>query len=161
MSFLAKIEEGVEAGLRRFGVAVLQLTLGLVYVWFGWLKLVDASPIIPVIRVAFREMPYPFFPYLLGSWEIVIGAGLLLPFLPLPRRIETAIVRIALLLLFLQLCGTFAAAILAPAAFFSPTLPYLTVVGEFLMKNLVFAAAGLVIAGHLRTPDDTFRRFED
>lgn len=154
MPFLVRIEEGVELWLRRFGVAALQLTLGLVYIWFGWLKLVDASPIMPVIRVAYRDMPYPFFPYLLGSWEIAIGAGLLLPFLPLPRWLEKASVRAALLLLFLQLCGTFVAAILAPAAFFSPALPYLTVVGEFLIKNLVFAAAGLVIAGHLRAPDE-------
>jgi uncharacterized membrane protein YkgB len=45
--------------------------------------------------------------------------------------------------------GTFAALLLAPSLFFHHgNLLWLTVEGEFVMKNMVLVAAGLVIAGH-------------
>jgi len=51
------------------------------------------------------------------------------------------------------MAGTFAATTLAPSLFFHRGNPLrLTVEGEFVIKNVVLAAAGLVIAGHELRP---------
>ena len=129
--------------LRRQSVAALRLTLGLVFLWFGLLKLFDASPVTELLKQTYSFMPPEPFALALGVWEVSVGVGLLV------RRA----LRCTLALLWLHMAGTFVALLLAPSLFFHHGNPlWLTVEGEFVMKNVVLVAAGLVIAGHCVEP---------
>jgi uncharacterized membrane protein YkgB len=125
--------------LRRRSVAALRLTLGLVFLWFGLLKLLDASPVTELLKQTYSFMPLRLFALGLGAWEVLVGVGLL----------AKRALRCTLALLWLHMAGTFVALLLAPALFFHHGNPlWLTAEGEFVMKNMVLVAAGLVIAGH-------------
>ena len=125
--------------LQRRSVTALRLTLGLIFLWFGVLKLFDASPVMEILKHTYSFMPLKLFALTLGAWEVLVGVGLL---------VKRAL-RCTLALLWLHMTGTFVALLLAPALFFHHGNPlWLTVEGEFVMKNMVLVAAGLVIAGH-------------
>lgn len=156
IAFLRSLDQNLDAWFRRYGLAVLQISLGGMFLWFGALKIVDQSPFVPVLNTAFRFQPLPLaidqIRLIFGVMELTVGVSLLLPIVALPRRIELLCVRAAVVLLLVQLGAMFAAAASFPFQFFFPTLPYVTVVGEFLVKQIVFVAAAMVIAGHLKTP---------
>lgn len=131
------------ASLRRHGVKALRVALGLVFLWFGVLKLVDSSPVMELLKHTYSFLPLKPFAAALGVWEVLVGAGLL----------SGRALRWALVLMCLHLAGTFGAMILAPSLFFHRGNPlWLTVEGEFVIKNVVLVAAGLVIAGHELRP---------
>ena len=84
-------------------------------------------------------MPYPAFFIFLGVWEAAVGIALLF------KRM----LRLALPLFFLQMLGTFGSFALLPALFFQHgNIFLLTTEGEFIIKNIVLIAAGMVIAGY-------------
>lgn len=60
------------------------------------------------------------------------------------------LIRVGLLLLFVQLPGTFLPLVLLPDVVFT-AIPYgLTVEGQYIIKNLVIIGAALVIGGTVR-----------
>jgi len=125
--------------LRRRSVPALRITLGLIFLWFGALKLFDASPVMKILESTYNFLPLKTFAVALGAWEVLIGGSLL----------AKRGLRCALPLLCLHLAGTFAALGLAPSLFFHDGNPLLlTVEGEFVVKNMVLMAAALVICGH-------------
>ena len=129
--------------LHRHGVKALRVALGLVFLWFGVLKLVDASPVMELLKQTYSFLPLKPFAAALGVWEVLVGAGLL----------TGRALRWALALMCLHLAGTFGALVLAPTLFFHRGNPlWLTVEGEFVIKNVVLVAAGVVIAGHELRP---------
>ena len=124
--------------LQHWSIPALRLTLGLVFVWFGALKVFGVSPVIPMLREAYSFMALPVFTVVLGAWEMLIGIGL----------VFKVALRQTLCLLCLHLAGTFLALSLAPSYFFLHGNPLvLTVNGEFVVKNLVLLTAGLAIGG--------------
>jgi putative oxidoreductase len=133
------LDELLLAILRRRSIPALRLALGLVFLWFGTLKIVGSSPVIPLIQETFTFLPVHVFVLVLGVWEMLIGIGIIL------KRA----LRCVLVLLSVHLVGTFAALLLNPYHFFVQGFPlFLTTDGEFVMKNLVLIAAALVIAGY-------------
>jgi uncharacterized membrane protein YkgB len=122
--------------LRRIAVPVLRISLGIVFVWFGALKVFDVSPVSGfVARTVYWVDPDLFVPAL-GAFEILIGLLLLLG-----RGL-----RLALLLLVLQMAGTFLTFFVLPGVMFRRGNPFLlTVEGEFVVKNLVLISAALVV----------------
>jgi putative oxidoreductase len=125
--------------LRRWSIPALRVVLGLVFVWFGALKLLGFSPVLSMIQQTYTFLPAPPFIIILGGWEILIGTGL----------IFKRALRFILILLCVHLTGTFVALCLAPTRFFLHGIPLLlTADGEFVVKNLVLVAAGLVIGGY-------------
>jgi uncharacterized membrane protein YkgB len=90
------------------------------------------------------EKTWDFFPtamfiIVLGMIEVIIGIGLL----------AKKYLRTILGLLWLQMLGTLITPILAPDIFFSHNIPLLlTLEGEFIVKNFVLIAAGIVIGGY-------------
>jgi hypothetical protein len=115
------------------------VALGLVFLWFGLLKLFDSSPVVEILKHTYSFLPLKPFAAALGAWEVLLGAGLL---------VKRAL-RCTLALVCLHLAGTFAALLLGPGLFFHGGNPlWLTVEGEFVIKNVVLVAAGLVVAGH-------------
>jgi uncharacterized membrane protein YkgB len=131
--------------LRRWSIPALRLTLGLVFLWFGVLKLFGASPVAELLKNTYTFLPLQPFAITLGALEVLIGVGLIL------KRA----MRCTLCLLCAHLTGTFIALWLAPALFFHQgNLLWLTADGEFVIKNMVLIAAALVIGGYEVAPLD-------
>jgi putative oxidoreductase len=129
--------------LRTWSIPALRLALGVIFLWFGALKVLGVSPVLSLVQQTYSFVPaHPFF-FVLGFWEIGIGCGL----------IFNRALRLTLILLCIHLLGTFVALLQAPSLFFLHDNPlWLTTEGEFVVKNLVLVAAGLVIGGHQVTP---------
>lgn len=126
--------------LWRAGVPFLRFGLGVVFVWFGLLKVFGVSPATDlVVKTVYWFDPGVFVP-ILGWWEAAIGVCLAVPFLN----------RAGLLLLALQLPGTFLPLILQPARCFNGALWNLTLEGQYIVKNLVIIGAALVLGGLVR-----------
>ena len=121
-----------------WAIPVLRVALGIVFLWFGALKLLGVSPVVGLLESAWSFMPTHAFVLILGVWEVLIGLGLLFKIT----------LRVTLLLLWLQMLGTFTTLLIAPHIAFVDNNPFLlTMTGEFIVKNFVLIAAGLVIGG--------------
>lgn len=127
--------------MARYGIPALRLALGVVFLWFGLLKVMGRSPVARLIAATVYWMsPSAFIPWL-GVWEMVVGLGLLF----------TRALRVTLLLFWLQLAGTLFALVLRPDITFQGGNPLLlTAEGEFIVKNLVLIAGGIVVGGTVR-----------
>ena len=139
--WLDGIDRRIAGVMERYGILLLRISLGVIFIWFGALKLFDGlSPAEELVkRTVYWFSPEVFFP-ILGVWEVLIGVGLL--FRPLLRA--------ALLLLFLQMPGTFLPLILLPDVCFT-AFPYgLTLEGQYIIKNLILISAALVVGGTVR-----------
>ena len=107
--WLDKVDSRIAGWMDKYGQFMMRISLAVIFIWFGALKLPGVSPEIELIkRTVYWVSPDVFVP-ILGWWEIAIGVGLL--FRPL--------VRVALLLLLIQLPGTFLPLILHPDICFS------------------------------------------
>lgn len=117
-------------------VAVLRISIGLVFIWFGALKIAGASPMVDVVHGA---TPWPdpvWFTSALGWVEVALGAFLGVGFAPL--FVGAAFV--------LHMIGTGSVLVFTPAVAFQHGNPLmLTLVGEFVVKNAVLLAAGIVV----------------
>jgi uncharacterized membrane protein YkgB len=133
-----RVDELLLTSFRRWSITALRVALGSVFLWFGALKILGNSPVIVLIQETFTFLPIHAFVLVLGGWEMLIGVGIIL------KRA----LRCVLVLLCVHLLGTFLAVCLNPHHFFDGYPFFLTVDGEFVIKNLVLMAATLVIAGY-------------
>jgi hypothetical protein len=76
----------------------------------------------------------------LAAWETIIGIGL----------IFKIYLRTTLLLLFLQMLGTFTPLFLFPSDVFTHFPFALTIEGQYIFKNIVIISGGLVIGATVR-----------
>lgn len=114
----------------------IQLSLIIVYIWFGLLKVLGASPVEDLVKVSFPAFPQPAFLILLGFYEILAGALL----------INKKTLRIGIVMIWLQLGGIFFGAIMNPFIYFQNGNPLLlNINGEFVIKNLVLFAASYLL----------------
>lgn len=127
--------------MARNGITLLRISMGVVFIWFGALKLVpDLSPAEPLIRETIDFIPMAIFLPLLAIWEIAIGLGF----------ITGKFMRLTILLLFLQMPGTISPMFLRPDLVFT-SFPFgLTLEGQYIVKNLVLVSAALVIGSTVR-----------
>lgn len=126
--------------MERYVRLYFRYALAVIFVWFGALKLVGESPIAELVSRTLPFLPPDVALVGLGGLEVIIGVCFLF------RRT----VRIALVLLLLQLPGTFASAFVAPELCFNGNPFLLTLEGEFVLKNLLIVGAALLIGGSLR-----------
>lgn len=122
-----------------FLVTALRLSLALIFVWFGFLKVAGFNPVFDLVVNSI----FPFFAsgaglLILGLIEVAIG---ILLFSNKWRMLTHAIV-------FLHLLGTFSTILFGWHVIFDPKFPILTLSGEFVVKNLVLAISGLMILVH-------------
>lgn len=123
------------------GITILRIALGIVFVWFGALKLLPGmSPAEDLVRATVPFLPAWFFLPFLGVWEIVIGLGF----------IAGRALRLTILLLFLQMPGTMAPVVLLPEQVFTAFPFALTLEGQYIVKNFVLIGAALVIGATVR-----------
>jgi uncharacterized membrane protein YkgB len=120
------------------GVPFARLALGVVFIWFGALKLVgDLSPAYDLIAATVYWLTPEIIVPLLGLWEVAIGVAFLIP----------RLTRLALILLVPQMPGTFMPLILLPEICYSVAPLALTIEGQYIVKNLVIIACALFIGG--------------
>jgi uncharacterized membrane protein YkgB len=110
---------------------MLGWSLGIVYLWFGALKLTHLSPVLELIRRTSPLLATAPFYNLLALWELVLGVMLLAGVWK--RWTAAAAV--------MHLMGTFSVVFSSPQTAFQPSFPILTMEGEFVVKNLVLLAA--------------------
>lgn len=139
--------------MARAGIPVLRVAVGVVYIWFGALKLVPGlSPAEGLVRDTVPFLPGDLFVPFLGLWEVLIGLLFL----------TGKGLRLAILLLFLQMPGTLSPVVLLPGRVFTAFPFGLTLEGQYIVKNLVLIAAALVVGATVRggrltespTPDE-------
>lgn len=142
-SWLDRLDRTLVRFMSAYGIHLLRWAIAIVYLWFGGLKLVNASPAAElVVRTVFWLPPHAALLFI-GGWEVLIGIGLLIT--------HPLILRATLFLLWLQIAGTFQIFFLLPQAAFqggNPLLP--TLEGQYAIKNLVLITAGLVIGSTVR-----------
>jgi uncharacterized membrane protein YkgB len=130
----------------RHAITALRVSVGICFLWFGALKLVPGlSPAEglatdTILRLSGGLVPAAAIPPLLGVWEVAIGLGLLTAWR----------LRLTLFLLAVQLPGTMTPLVLFPERCFAwaPLVP--TIEGQYILKNLVLAAAALAVAATVR-----------
>jgi len=116
-------------------IVALRVSLGLVFFWFGALKVFDLTPVAEVVNLVSPLLASGMGLIILGAVEVLIGIGLMFNWFPKTSQIA----------LVLHLLGTFLVFITAPGMMFDPYFPVLTLAGEFVFKNIILVFAGLVI----------------
>ena len=127
--------------LHRWGVPALRVSLAVVFIWFGALKVFGVSPVVDLVASTVYWVDPDWFVPALGGVELLVGVGL----------IANLGLRLVLAILTMQLIGTFLVFLLHPEVAFQDGNPLkLTVEGEFVVKNLVLLAAAMVVGSQLQ-----------
>ena len=127
--------------MSKWGVTLLRYSLGIIYIWFGALKPLGLSPAQELVEntVYWFENPKTFVP-ILGIWEVVIGITMIIK----------PLIRISIILLFIQMAGTFLPLVRFPEVCFT-NFPFgLTLEGQYIVKNLIIISAALVVGSTVR-----------
>ncbi len=132
---LDRIDRRVLQFLARWSVPLLRISLAIVFLWFGALKVLDVTPVTDLVANTVYWVDPDWFVPVLGWAEVAIGLALLF----------NVFLRVAIGLFLLQMLGTFLVLIVQPDVAFQDNVFELTVEGEFVIKNLVLLSAGLVI----------------
>jgi uncharacterized membrane protein YphA (DoxX/SURF4 family) len=141
-----RIDRRITQWMARYGILLLRISLGIVFLWFGVLKffpgLSPAQELATntIARLSFGLIAPQTSILILATWECLIGLGLILG----------VFMRATLLLLFVQMLGTITPVFLFPAEVFV-RIPYApTLEGQYIIKNMVLISAGLVIGATVR-----------
>jgi len=143
---LEALDVRITRAMARHGLLLLRVSLGVVFLWFGALKLFPGlSPAQELATRTISVLTFGLVPPgvslpVLAAWECVIGVGLL----------AGVRLREVLLLLFVQMAGTLAPVFLFPEEVFT-RIPYApTLEGQYIIKNIVLIAAGIVVGATVR-----------
>ena len=123
----------------------LRWSLSIVFIWFGILKPLGVSPAADLVaRTIYWGVDPEWFVPFLGWWEVAIGVCLIVR--------HPVVTRIGILLMFLQMPGTFLPVVLLPDVVFTRFPFELTLEGQYIVKNLVLISAALAIGGTVNQP---------
>lgn len=133
---VGRLERRVALALRHRSVPALRVALALVFIWFGALKVSGDTPVGDLVAGVAPWLPRELFVVGLGIFEVLLGVALMVGY----RLVWVALVMV------LHLAGTFLVFVTEPATAFAHGNPLLvTMAGEFVAKNMVLIAAGLVL----------------
>ena len=140
-AFVDAVDARIVSFLRRWAIPALRVSLGVVFLWFGALKIFDITPVTNLVANTVYWVDPDWFVPVLGVAEVFVGIGLL-----------TKVGLRAVLGLFVaQMLGTFLVLVIQPdIAFQNGNVFKLTVEGEFVVKNLVLLSAGMVVGTQVR-----------
>ncbi len=136
-----RLDQRMVEFMSTYGIRLLRIALGVVFIWFGGLKVTGSSPVVELVAQTVYWVSPEFFVPFLGIWEMGVGVGLCFG----------VALRLTLFLFWLQLAGTFLVLILRPDRAFQGGNPLLlTMEGEFVIKNLVLITSGLAVGSTVR-----------
>jgi uncharacterized membrane protein YkgB len=140
------VDRRITGLMARYGVDLLRIALGIVFLWFGAIKVIPGLS--PAESLAARTIDVLTFGVvtsdvalpILAAWETLIGLGLL-----------TGIaMRATLFLLFVQMLGTLTPLLIFPTETFT-RFPYApTLEGQYIIKNAVLIAGAIVVGATVR-----------
>ena len=118
---------------------LIRIPLFIIFFWFGLLKVLDLSPATELIKDTVFWMPFlsaENWTFVIGYWEMLIGICFL------SKRTTL----IAMVLMLLQMTGTFMPLVLLPDVTFQNSNPMLpTLEGQYIIKNIIIITAALII----------------
>lgn len=141
-----KADVKITRWMAKHSLSLLRVSIGIIFFWFGVLKFFDGLS--PAQDLAIKTIDIVTFGLLtpsiiilgLAIWETAIGIGL----------IFSLFMRETLLLLYLQMIGTFLPVLFFPSEVFN-IFPYsLTLEGQYIIKNLGLLSAGIVLGATVR-----------
>ena len=142
-TYMASMDNQISAWMDKYCQGMMRMSLALIFIWFGLLKPLGMSPEAELIRNTVYFFPPEIVLFVLGCWEVAIGIGLL--YRPL--------LRVALLLLLIELPGTFLPLVVLPEICFD-SIPFgLTLEGQYIVKNLFLIGAAFVIGSKVAKPE--------
>ncbi len=147
LEYIKATDQAIVKVMHKYGFVLLRYSLAVIFIWFGTLKPLGMSPAATLVENTVYWFSPEWFVPLLGWWEAAIGLFLLFPIT----------IRIALLLLFIQMSGTFLPLVLLPDVTFSHFPFGLTLEGQYIIKNLVLISAAITVGGAM-TNSDTMAR---
>ena len=127
--------------LKRFNTNdyLIRIPLFIIFFWFGILKVLKMSPATELIIETVFWMPLlsaENWVVIIGYWEMAIGLCFL--------NKKTTL--IAVILMFLQMSGTFLPLVILPEITFQNSNPFLpTLEGQYIIKNIIIITAALII----------------
>jgi uncharacterized membrane protein YkgB len=137
---LDQLDKKITLWMKKYGLLHLRISLGIIFIWFGILKPFGLSPAQELVaNTVYWFSPTWFVPFL-GWWEVMIGICLL--YKPL--------IRLGILLMGVQMAGTFLPLILLPNIVYGNTPFVLTLEGQYIVKNIILISAAIVIGSHVR-----------
>lgn len=146
MALYSQVDVRLTRWMARYGIGLLRISLGIVFLWFGILKffpgLSPAEDLAArtVTRLSLGLLSPAAALVLLATLETVIGLGLVIG----------RALRFTLLLLGFQMLGTVTPLFLFPGEAFA-VFPYApTLEGQYIIKNLVLVSAGIVLGATVR-----------
>jgi uncharacterized membrane protein YkgB len=135
------VDQAITRFMARHGITFLRISMGIVFFWFGALKLVPGlSPAEGLIRASITFFSMDWFLPFLAIWEMAIGLGF----------VSGKFMRLTILLLFLQMPGTISPVLLRPDLVFTQFPFGLTLEGQYIVKNMVLISAALVVGATVR-----------
>ncbi|MCH8908155.1 MAG: hypothetical protein IH840_13785 [Candidatus Heimdallarchaeota archaeon] len=138
-----KIDLYITETFDKYGLILLRYSIGIVFIWFGALKLVGRSPAEQLVKDTIVFIPPDIFLPILAIWEMTIGVTLMI------QKLN----RVAIFLLFLQMPGTMLPLILLPEVCFQTFPLILTLEGQYIIKNLIIISGGIVVGSKVRTEE--------
>jgi uncharacterized membrane protein YkgB len=126
------MEEQLIGTARRISGPFLRISLAVVLAWIGLLKFVDPSPVLGLLQASMPFLAFNAFVYLLGAVEITVAIMLL-------GRIMLPYAGVVVVALF---AGTLTILLITPSV---TNIPTLSLVGQFLLKDLGLMAAAVQI----------------
>jgi len=148
---ISELEHRVATLVRPFSLLMLRVSLGVVFVWFGALKVANVTPVAALIAGTVPWVDAAWFVPLLGAVEVVVGVALIAG-----RRLT-----VVSFVLVAHLTGTLLVFVMQPQVAFQHGNPLLlTTEGEFVMKNVVLISAALVLASRLQVRPVSQSEFE-
>jgi uncharacterized membrane protein YkgB len=136
-----KVDRKITHWMANYGLTIMRLGLGVVFLWFGALKLAPgASPAEDLVRNTIYFADPDLFLPVLAVWEMLIGVGLL----------TGKYLRLTLLLLFAQMVGTALPLVVLPETVWTDFPFILTLEGQYIVKNLVIIGSAIVLGSTVR-----------
>jgi putative oxidoreductase len=140
LEWSGRLDQAVVEFAATHSLLAIRLSLAIIFIWFGLLKNIGPLSAFGLVTDTLRWFPVPPNPLVpsLGIGEIVMGIGLLFG--------KGLVLRLALLGFLIHMGGTFLVLVVVPEVAFRDGNPFLlTKIGEYVIKNLVFLAAGLAL----------------
>ena len=118
---------------------LVRIPLFIIFFWFGFLKIIDLSPAQQFVQDTVYWMPFlsaADWTVVIGVWEVFIALFFLF------KRTTF----IAMILLMIQMTGTFLTLVILPEVTFQNSNPLLpTLEGQYIIKNIIIITAALII----------------
>ncbi|MBV9690114.1 MAG: DoxX family protein [Ktedonobacteraceae bacterium] len=152
-----KVDESINRWLVRYSVILLRISMGAVFFGFGVLKFFpNVSPAQSIATqtlnlISFGLLPATISRVFVASLECAIGLCFL----------TGKFLRMAVWLLLFELIGILSPLVLLPGELFTGPFHAPNLLGQYVLKDVILAGAGLVIAANLRrSPLSTEQKVE-